>query len=51
MTKVLKKKVFKCLRVSKDVDIGLLRLATVSQVIVEVLKVVDIGLKRPATIP
>ena len=31
-------------------DIGLLRLATVSQVIVEVLKVVDIGLKRPATL-
>ena len=51
MKKVLKKKVFKCLQVSKDVEIGLLRLATLPQVIVDVVKVVDIGLLRPSTLP
>ena len=51
MKKVLKKKVFKYLQVSKDVDIGLLRLATLTQVIVDVVKVVDIGLLRPSTLP
>ena len=51
MTKFLKKKFFKCLRVSKDVDIDLLRLATLPQVIVDVVKVVDIGLLRPSKLP
>ena len=48
--KVLKKKVLKCLRVGKFVDIGILIPATIPQVIVEVVNVVDIGLKIPATI-
>ena len=44
----LKKKVLKCLMVSKIVNIGLLRPATFTQVIVEV---VDIGIFRPSAIP
>ena len=32
-------------------DIGLFRTATVTQVIVEVVKVLSIGLKRPANLP
>ena len=32
-------------------DTGLLRPATFSQVIMEVVKVMDIGLKRPGTLP
>ena len=42
------KKVLKCLRPSKDVGIGLLRPATLHQVITEV---VDRGLLRPGTLP
>ena len=48
--KFLKKKVLKCLRASKFVEICLLRTATIPQLIEEVVKVVYIGLLRPAII-
>ena len=51
MTKVLKKKFFKYLWVSKFMYLGLLRPSTVPQVIVEVIKIVDICIKRPANLP
>ena len=51
MVKVLKKKVLKCLWMMKDVDTGLLRLATLPQVIDDVMKVVDIGILIPSTLP
>ena len=51
METVLKKKVWKCLWEKKVVYIGLLRPATVTQVITEVVKVVGIDLKIPATLP
>ena len=52
----LKNKVLNCLWVTKDVDIGLLRSATIHVVILEVIIVVilvevNLGHKRPATIP
>ena len=54
--KNFKKKVLKFLWVSKDVDIGLLRPATLSLVVVEyivVVMLVEVGLghKKPATLP
>ena len=51
ITEFMKKKVLKCLRDKKVVDIGLLIPATLCQVITEVIKVVDIGLNRTVTIP
>ena len=44
-------KVLRCLWGIKFVDVGLLRPATVPQLIVEVVKDVDIGLKIPSTLP
>ena len=49
--KVLNKKVFKCLKDRKVVDIFILRPSTVPQVTGEVVEVMDIGLKRLVTIP
>ena len=54
--KFMKKKVLKCLRVIKNVDIGLLRPATLPLVIAEVIAVVrfvevDLGHKRLAYLP
>ena len=49
--KVMKKKLLKCLRVTKVIDIGILIPSTIPEEIVEVMKVLDLGLKRPATIP
>ena len=43
--------VLKCLWVKKVVDIGLVRTATVPQVIVEAVKVMGIVFKRPASLP
>ena len=51
MMQVMSKKELECLWVSKVVNIGLLRPATLPQVIMEVVKVKDMGLKRPATPP
>ena len=48
--KVLKNKLWKCLWVSKVVEIGILRPSTLSQLILYFVKVVDIGLKIPDTI-
>ena len=50
-TKVLKKKVLKCLQVSKVVYIGILIPATLPRVIADVVKVVYFSILRPATIP
>ena len=47
----MKKNLLKCLWVSKVVDIGLLRPATIPQVVVDVVKVVDRGILRPASLP
>ena len=49
--KFLKKKVLKCLRVSKVVGTVLLIPAAIPQVIAEVVKALYIGLLRPATLP
>ena len=49
--KMVRKKFLKCLWVSKVVGTGLLRPATVPQVMVEVVKVVEIGLKIPSNLP
>ena len=51
MMKFMKKKVLKCTRVRKFADTGLLRTATLPQLIAKVTKVFDIGLLRPATLP
>ena len=50
-TKVMKKKFLKFLWVRKVVYIGLLVTATVSQLILEVIKVVEICIKRASTLP
>ena len=47
----MEKDLLKRLWVKKVVEIGLLRPATVPQVIMEVMKVVEIGLKRPENLP
>ena len=44
---VMKNKVCQCNWERRVVDICLLRPATTTQLIVEVMKVVDVGLKRP----
>ena len=49
--KVLDKKVWKCLQEIKVLGVGLLKSSTLTQLIVELGKVVDIDLKRPATLP
>ena len=49
-TKVLKKTVLKCLWERKVMNIGLLRPATLPQVIADFVKAVDIGLLIPATL-
>ena len=49
-TKFIKKKVLKCLWVSKVVYIVLLRPSTPPHVIVDFVKIVDISLLRPATL-
>ena len=48
--KILNKNVWKCLREGKVVDIGHLRPATLTKLILEVVKVVDISLKISATL-
>ena len=48
--RVLNKKVLKCLWASKFDDIGLLIPATLSQVIMNVVKSMDIGLLKPTTL-
>ena len=49
--KFMKKKILKCLLVSKLIDIGLLIPSNLTQVIMDVMKVVDIGLLRKSTLP
>ena len=49
--KFLNKNVWKCLREGKVVDIGQLRPATLTKLILEVVKVVDISLKKLDTLP
>ena len=49
--RIMKKKVWKSLQYKKFVNIDLLKLATLPQVIVEIVKVVYIGIKRPLNLP
>ena len=49
--KVMNKNIWKCLWLSKVVNIGLLIPAILPQAITDLMKVVDIGLLRPATLP
>ena len=51
VTRVLKKKVWKCLQEKKVVEIGILIPETLTELKAEVVKVVVIGLKVPATLP
>ena len=51
MVKFLRKKVLKCLRASKVLDIGLLVPDTLTQVIMEFVKVVEKGILRQENLP